>query len=71
MAYTQINFKSKKLLKEAVASGKAVACYQPGPFGPDLSKFTGTVYLEGPHYPEPHKWYAQAELVNGIIVKIK
>lgn len=86
MAYTVINFKSKKALKEAVeahnawASGNRTAfggfkpnevrCYQPG-LGPDLSDYTGTVYLEGPHYPKPHTWYAQAELKNGIVVKVK
>lgn len=31
----------------------------------------GTIYVEGPHYPEPHKWYAQCEARNGQIVKVK
>lgn len=76
MAYTDKNFKTKKALKEAVEAwrgptqGPAVRCYQPG-LGPDLSDYTGTVSLEGPHYPEPHTWYAQAELKNGIVVKVK
>lgn len=77
MAYTVINFKTKVALKGAVADWNAggssklnpVRCYQPG-LGPDLSNFTGKVTLEGPHYPEPHKWYAQAELVDGIVVKV-
>lgn len=65
--YTQINFKTKKALKEAVASGKQVRCYSPGPFPcPDNGKIT----LEGPHYPEPHKWYASATLKDGVIVKV-
>lgn len=68
MAYTEKNFKTKKALKEAVAMG-VVRCYQPG-LGPDLSNFTGYITLEGPHYPEPHKWYAQATLVNGVVTKI-
>lgn len=70
MAYTDVNFKTKKGLKEAVATGKKVGCYNPG-MGEDLSRFTGKVFLEGPHYPQPHSWYAQAELVNGVIVKVK
>ena len=70
MAYTDTNFKSKKDLKLAVANGKEIRCYQPG-LGLDLSNFTGKVYLEGPHYPKPHTWYAQAELVNGVITKVK
>ncbi len=72
-------------MKEAVAEWKAnldisgnpiyedkkpVCCHQPG-LGPDLSNFTGKVYLEGPHYPKPHTWYAEAELVNGVVVKVK
>lgn len=85
MAYTVVNFKTKKALKEAVAEykenldihgnaiysdkDKPVRCYQPG-LGPDLSNYTGKVYLEGPHYPQPHKWYAQAELIDGIVVKV-
>ena len=58
MAYTVINFKSKKALKDRLADPKneqqPVRCYQPG-LGPDLSNFTGRVCLEGPHYPEAHK----------------
>lgn len=79
MAYTVKNFKTKKELKEAVSYymnseevarlKAAVRCYNPG-LGPDLSNYSGKVYLEGPHYPQPHKWYAQAELVNGIVVKV-
>lgn len=82
MAYTVINFKTKKALKEAVANWKEnaealmdirafppVRCYQPG-LGPDLSNYTGKVALEGPHYPKPHTWYAQAELVDGVVVKV-
>lgn len=68
--YTDRNYRTKKQLKEAVANGDKVTVYQPGPFGgkePD----NGTVYLEGPHYPEPHRWYAQAELKDGIVVKVK
>ena len=80
MAYTVTNFKTKKALKEAVKTWEtdskvaanrrgAVRCYQPG-LGPDLSNFTGKVSLEGPHYPAAHTWYAQAELVDGVVVKV-
>ncbi len=69
MSYTSENFKSKKALKEAVASGRPVHCFQPG-LGPDLDHFTGRVYLEGPHYPQPHKWYAAADMVDGRVVKV-
>jgi len=70
MTYTVTNFKTKKALKEAVKQGVCVSCYQPG-LGPDLSSFTGSVVLEGPHYPEPHRWYASARLENGIVKEVK
>ena len=66
--YTSINFKTKKQLKEALANGRKVGVYSPGPFPcPDNGKVT----LEGPHYPEPHKWYAQAIVENGYIISVK
>jgi len=70
MAYTVTNFKTKKQLKEMVAAKAEVRCYQPG-LGPDLSNYTGKVALEGPHYPKAHTWYAEAEMVNGVVVKVK
>ena len=66
--YTDINFKSKKALKEALATGKQITCYSPGPFP---CKTEGRINLEGPHYPEPHKWYAEAFLTNGVITSVK
>lgn len=62
MSYTVTNFKTKKACRLAVQAyldfrdrktdipNSPVQCYQPG-LGPDLSNYTGTVYLEGPHYP--------------------
>jgi hypothetical protein len=68
--YTNKNFKTKKALKEAVANGEKLTYYQPGPFGGNET-MDGVITLEGPHYPEPHKWYAQATVENGFIVKVK
>jgi hypothetical protein len=70
MAYTDTNFKTKKDLKDALAAGKKLTVYQPGPFGGNIDP-NGKVTLEGPHYPQPHKWYAEAQLENGYIVKVK
>ncbi len=64
--YTRIDFKSKKALKDAVAAGEQIAVYQPGGMFPGATE--GKVTLEGPHYPKPHTWYAQAVIKNGIIV---
>ena len=68
--YTSKNFKSKKALKEAVAAGERVTYFQPGPFGGNEPR-DGNIVLEGPHYPEPHRWYAQATVKDGLIVKVK
>jgi hypothetical protein len=73
--YTTANFKTKKQLKDAVAFNLEtgigpVTYYQPGPFGGN-EPTDGTIFLEGPHYPEPHRWYAEAVVKNGKIVKVK
>jgi hypothetical protein len=31
----------------------------------------GTETVSGPHFPAPHKWYANVEVVDGIVVKVK
>lgn len=67
--YTEINYRTKKALKEAVSNGESVLVYQPGPFGPAVKDGIGCV--EGPHYPEPHKWYATVVIRDGIIVAVK
>lgn len=66
--YVNPNFKTKKALKEAIAAGKCVDYYQPG-LGDTPTD--GTIFCEGPHYPEPHKWYAQCTVKNGQIVSVK
>lgn len=72
--YTEINFKTKKALKEAVASGQKIRIYQPGGmFNPKEANadYTGTATVEGPHYPTPHSWYASVEMKDGIVVKVR
>lgn len=66
--YCSPNFKTKKALKQAIAEGKKVTVFSPGPFPANQN---GIEYIEGPHYPEPHKWYATVVVENGIIVKVK
>lgn len=71
MAYATVNFKTKKALKEAVKAGTGdLSCYELTPSGSHPIT-NGTAYLEGPHYPAPHTWYAQVEVKDGKIVKIK
>ena len=66
--YTEKNYKTKKELKEAFKQGQTIYVYQPGPFP---GEHTGTVCIEGPKYPEMHKWYATVEIKDNIIIKIK
>jgi hypothetical protein len=66
--YVDPNFKTKKLLKEAVARGDKVTVFAPGLGTP---KVNGVEYIEGPHYPAPHSWYAQVTMENGVITKVK
>lgn len=70
--YTTTNYKTKKQLKEDVAAGKEITIFQPDPMGMGIkAPSNGTVYLEGPHYPQPHKWYAEAEVKDGKVIKVK
>jgi hypothetical protein len=68
--YTHTNYRTKKALREAVAAGEEVTVFQPGPFGGN-EPTDGRVSLEGPHYPEAHRWYASAVLENGRVVQVK
>ena len=68
MAYVTPNFKTKKALKEAVSKKQEVGVWQSGPCGgpgPDER-----LAVEGPHFPEPHRWYATVQVENGYVVKV-
>ena len=70
--YTVTNYRTKKALVEAVKAGVDVRVWQPNA---DVTGATvpkdGVVFLEGPHYPEPHRWYAQATLKDGKVVRVR
>lgn len=67
--YADIDFKTKKQLKEAVLAGRKIGVYNPSGMFP--APTDGKVSIEGPHYPNPHSWYASAEIKDGIIIKVK
>ncbi len=69
MAYCEINFKTKKELKRAVQDGKKLGVYNPSGLYP--TRDNGPETVEGPHYPKPHKWYAQVTMKDGIIIAVK
>lgn len=66
--YAQDNPKTKKQLREWVESGRVVRAFQPGGMFPGTRD--GEDVIEGPHFPQPHKWYAQVKIVDGIIQKV-
>lgn len=71
--YARIDFPTKKALKDAVKAGTKISIYQPNDmFGRTDAVQVGEhkVTLEGPHYPKPHRWYAQAVVRDGYVVKV-
>lgn len=73
MAYASGNPRTKKELRERVeryktGDGPPVRVFSPGPFG---CRESGTEYVEGPHYPEPHRWYATVTVIDGTIVAVR
>ena len=69
MAYTSKDYKTKKAMIEDLKQGVEILVYQPGPFGPSIQD--GSIALEGPHFPEPHRWYASATVEDGVITSVK
>lgn len=68
MSYTRTDYKTKKALKEDLAKGIKVEVFNPV-LG--YKTLNGFVYLEGPHYPKPHTWYARAMVKDNIITELK
>ena len=69
MAYVGPDYKSKKDFKEAVLKGIQHFTYNPSGMFPTTQN--GSDVIEGPHYPKPHKWYAQVEVLGGVVIKVK
>ena len=65
--YATINFKTKKALKNYIQAGGVCQVFAPGLGTP---KENGIECIEGPHYPEPHTWYAQVEMKDGYITRV-
>lgn len=67
--YTVTNYKSGKALKDDFKAGKQIAVYDNSMFSTG-APVNGRVSLEGPHYPQPHKWYLSVDVRDGVITKI-
>ena len=68
MSYVDPDYKTKKEFKQAVESGKIFRTYNPS--GMFETPQNGNDVIEGPHYPKPHKWYAEVVVENGIVVRV-
>jgi len=66
--YVNPNYRTKKALRQALADGVEVEVYQPGGIFPAQTE--GEVSVEGPHYPEPHRWYARVQVSGGVVTKV-
>jgi len=67
--YVNPDYKSKKDFIAAVKAGVRHEGYNPSGMFP--VKQNGTDVVEGPHYPKPHKWYAQVTITDGIVTSAK
>lgn len=66
--YVNPNIKTKKELKQALKDGTPISVFQPGPFGGFIRD--GEHSVEGPHYPEPHRWYARVKVQSGMVTEV-
>lgn len=70
MAYVDPDYPTKAAFKKAVnEDGENPLTYNPSGMFP--TKQEGTDFIEGPHYPKPHRWYAQVEVRAGRVVKVR
>lgn len=74
MAYISGNPPNKRTLKEWVADPNHRVRIMPGVSIVDTPEerpdFTGTAFIEGPHYPQPHRWYAKVQVTDGLVTKV-
>lgn len=71
MAYVTGNPKSKAELRRRIAAGEAFMVFQPGGFNLDIDPGR-QIAIEGPHSPEPHRWWGIATLnASGTIASVK
>lgn len=71
MAYVSPNFKSKAEMKRAVAAGQSVTVFSNSAFVKDADIQNGLVFVEGPHFPQPHKWYGNVQVKDGKVISVK
>ena len=68
----------KRMVEQADAEPQLKLVYDPEGYPPvevfepgiQTNFRDGIVSIEGPHYPEAHKWYAQVEIKNRLSVRV-
>tara|TARA_R100000656_G_scaffold39469_1_gene33073 strand:+ start:233 stop:460 length:228 start_codon:yes stop_codon:yes gene_type:complete len=68
MSYVHPDYKTKKAFREAVEAGSKHKTFNPS--GMFETKQNGTDVIEGPHFPQPHRWYASVVVENGVVTKV-
>ena len=68
MTYVSPNVKTKRELKDRLVAGHPITVFEPGIGSVPTN---GIVYLEGPHSPARHSWYATGTIIDGKLVAIK
>ena len=75
--YVTGNPKSKEELRRWLKAGKTPKVFAPGINNLFLSSEAGrvpkngTVTLEGPHFPRPHRWYGVGTIKDGVLISVK
>lgn len=69
MSYVNPDYPTKRALRQAVKEGKELFPYNPSGLFP--AKRNGRDVIEGPHYPAAHRWYAEVEVKDGVVVKVR
>lgn len=86
MSYVRFNYPSKKAFKADVEAlratlnsgrhdAEAVArrhrlTIQDTAIVPSGNPQNGEAFIEGPHYPAPHRWYAKVQVTDGVVTKV-
>ena len=66
------NPRTKAEVRRQIAAGVKLALIDKSLAGkPFPDDCTGNVEVCGPHYPEAHRWYGVATVVNGYVTSIR
>lgn len=69
--YVSGNPPTKAAIKRDLKAGKTFNVFQPNNMFGTVVPDNGTVTLEGPHFPKPHRWYGTGTMKDGKLVAIK